>query len=66
MWQWLYNLIDDCPWCRRGSEHCDHADAIVRRWQEKDTLMVEITCPECGFHDLGPVYADPYWVEHLP
>ena len=61
------NLIESCPWRKKNQNHCDHAAATVTKWLEKGTPMVEVTCFECGFHDRGPVYADPVdWVEHLP
>lgn len=66
MFQWLYNLIDDCPFHQKKQERCDHVSATIVKWVEHGTPMVEVTCFECGFHDRGPVYADPdTWVETL-
>jgi hypothetical protein len=64
---WLKNLIDSCPWMVRRPLICAHGNATVKKWLQNDTPMAEIICPDCNFHDLGPVYADPdTWIEHLP
>lgn len=39
---------------------CQHKNVIERKWLDRnDTPMVEIDCPDCGFHDMGHVHADP-------
>ena len=67
MFQWFYDWVDSCPWCRKTPVRCEHKNAVVKKWLDKGTPMVEITCPDCNFHDFGHVHADPVdWVEHLP
>jgi RNase P subunit RPR2 len=67
LWKTVKSWFNFCPWCKRNQKRCAHTSAKVVKWLEKGTPMVEVTCSECGWHDFGPVYADPAdWVETLP
>jgi hypothetical protein len=45
-------------------EKCTHPRAMSRKWLEEGTPMIESFCPDCGWRDLGHVYADPNtWIQ---